>query len=67
MQPTPDSDEFRQLLQRLFTLFAARTDAYAVGRPRPTDPSKFAYYKQDSAYTVDTWEQHARGHEHRAR
>lgn len=59
---TPEA--YQQLLAQLFDLFAAREDGYAVGKPRPTDPSKFAYYKVDAPFSLEVLDLHARGQHH---
>ncbi len=41
MTPEQTSDN----LTRFYELFGARTDVYALGKPKPTDPNKFAYFK----------------------
>lgn len=49
------------LLNRYFELFAARTDVYGVGKPKPTDPTKYAYFKVEGEYSPEVLRQHLAG------
>jgi hypothetical protein len=48
-------------IAHMYEVFGARPDTYAAGRPRPTDTSKYAYFRKDEPFTPEVLESHLRG------